>query len=121
MGTWVEGLLFEATHVPSPVLHGSPSYHGPRVLSSEMVSRIRSQVRPVILNEVGGGLGGLSYGRFPSGLSRCDAADRQLPVPRYWVAGPHFKCTVVGNKEYTNRHYLTIDTNNSTASATIIK
>ena len=43
------------THAPSQILHGIPSYHGPRVLSSEMFLRIRLQARPGSLNERGGG------------------------------------------------------------------
>ena len=67
------------------------------------------------------GLAGRHLPRFMPVPCRPSDAMRLLAVPRYWVAGPHFKYTVVRNKQDTNRHYLTIGTNTSTTSVTIIK
>eukprot|EP01052_Picozoa_sp_SAG31_P002144 SAG31_NODE_73_length_27793_cov_26.900520_1_plen_183_part_00 len=62
-----------------------------------------------------------AVGAMPCAACRPSDAMRQLAVPRYWEAGSHFKSTVVRNKQDTNRHYLTIATNTSIDSVTIIK
>eukprot|EP01052_Picozoa_sp_SAG31_P003971 SAG31_NODE_159_length_21911_cov_12.220750_7_plen_150_part_00 len=59
--------------------------------------------------------------RLAASLAEAGRNVRKILEGGAWLQKTAHQCIVVGNKEYTNRHYLTIDTNNSTASATIIK